>query len=194
MNRAIFFDKDGVLNELVSRPEGVTPPWNLDELQFINDSKRAVNLVKSMGFKVFMVTNQPDMLDGKMTPAAFNDIMELNSIYFGFDGVRAATRRGSDDYKPNTGMVDIFVEKYKIDVSQSFMIGDSWKDVVCGSKAGLTTFYVDPHMFEKDDSYKWSVPDEWKHIRPNYTVTDVMSACLDIALNRMEILRDETVR
>jgi D-glycero-D-manno-heptose 1,7-bisphosphate phosphatase len=185
MVKAIFFDKDGVLNKMVERENMWTAPWTLDEFEFTDGAKMAVNLVKSYGYKTFMITNQPDMLDGKMTATALHDILHLNDSYFGFDGIKAAIKRNEPDYKPNTGMVDFFVEKYNIDVNQSFMIGDSWKDIVCGQRAGLTTYYIG----NPEKGYLWDAPEEYKDLKPTYITTDIMSACMNIVMEKM----DETI-
>lgn len=185
VNRAVFFDKDGVLNKLVKRENGLsTAPWSLDEVIFTNSSKESVRVIKSYGFKTFLISNQPDMLDLKMSADTLHDILQLNDTYFGFDAIKVAIKRGEPDYKPNKGMVDILAEKYKIDLSQSFLIGDSWKDVVCGKRAGLTVYYV-------TNDIEYNPPEEYKDFKPDYITTDVASACIDIAIREK---MNETIR
>lgn len=184
VNKAVFFDKDGVLNKLVERELGVfTAPWSLDEVVFKDMSKEAVQLVKTYGYKTFLISNQPDMLDRKMTASMLHDILQLNDTYFGFDGIKVAVKRGEPDYKPNKGLVDFFAEKYKIDLSQSYLIGDSWKDVVCGKRAGLTVYYI-------NEKLEYDSPEEYKDIRPDFITHDVVSACMDIVMEKM----NETIR
>ena len=116
-----------------------------------------------------MVTNQPDP---EVTDAFHFDMMQLYKTYFGFDDVISARVRNSNYYKPNTGMVDFFVETYKIDRSKSFFIGDRWRDVVCGYNAGVKTIWVKDGLFDE-----YECPKEYNHIKPDYEAENVYRAC-----------------
>lgn len=166
MVKAIFFDRDGVLCDLVPRPDGTnTAPWTRDEFRLrprINDAA-ALN---RQTYKQFVVTNQPDVLDGKL---AINDLHYFHEVLrreCQFDELVYCLERGSSNYKPNTGMVDYLVTKYNVDVTQSFLIGDRWKDIVCGHRVGLYTIFT---------GTKYN--DGGTHIYPDVMVPDVYAAC-----------------
>lgn len=164
---AVFFDKDGVLSPMVGDPQHGA--WNMSEIEFADHSKKAVRMVQKLGFKTFMVTNQPDP---EVTDEFLQKMMRLYMDYFGFDDVMHARTRNSNYYKPNTGMVDYLAKLHDVDLSQSYFIGDRWRDVVCGHNAGMKTIWVNENIF---DSYE--TPEEYKHIKPDYEQRNVYSAC-----------------
>lgn len=166
MVKAIFFDRDGVLCDLVARPTGQhTAPWTRDEFKMRPYIAEALALTRAE-YKHFVVTNQPDVLDGKL---AFDDLLYFHECLYEighFDEIVYCLDRHSPNYKPRTGMVDDLVEKYNIDITQSFLVGDRWKDIVCGHHAGLTTIFVGAKY-----------EDGGSGIGPDYSVTDVKAAC-----------------
>jgi D-glycero-D-manno-heptose 1,7-bisphosphate phosphatase len=167
MVKAVFFDRDGVLTKLISRGDIYTAPWDIDEFEFLPYSKQAVDIVKDLGYKAFCVTNQPDINDEKMTETTFQMMCEIVCTSLGIDDIIAAFERGDAYYKPNTGMVDELVEEYDIDKSESYIIGDTWKDIVCGYRAGLKTIFV---------GQNYSSPPEYTSVLPDYKVDDVFEA------------------
>lgn len=171
MVRAVFFDRDGVLNELVKRPTGErTAPWNLDEFMPISGSTAAIELVKDMGFMAFCVTNQPDVLDGILPQYHLNVMMQY-WLDQGIDDALVAYERGSAWYKPNNGMIETLVKKFKVDRDASYIIGDRWKDIVAGHKSKLTTIYIGNNYHCPEEKYK--------HIHPDLIADNVLhAACL----------------
>jgi len=165
MVKAVFFDKDGVLSPMI----GNHGAWNMKEVLFFDGAKQAIRQIQDLGYKTFMVTNQPDP---EVTDAFHFDMMQLYKTYFGFDDVISARVRNSNYYKPSTGMVDFFVETYKIDRSKSFFIGDRWRDVVCGYNAGVKTIWVKDGLFDE-----YECPKEYNHIKPDYEAENVYRAC-----------------
>ena len=76
--KAVFFDRDGVLNELVDRGDGIkTAPWNTSEFKILPNAKEAVDIVKKLGYKSYVVTNQPDMYDGHMSKESLDLMMKM---------------------------------------------------------------------------------------------------------------------
>ena len=143
MLKACFLDKDGVVNELVRRSDGrLTSPWHLDELKVFPYVKQSIQTLKDLGFKVLMITNQPGINDGEMTMNNLWDMVVHIQEDYGVDHTMFAINKKSGQYKPQTGMIDRFVEMYNIDVTKSYLIGDRWKDIVPGKKTGLYTLYV----------------------------------------------------
>jgi D-glycero-D-manno-heptose 1,7-bisphosphate phosphatase len=168
--KAIFFDRDGVLNELVERPNGEkTAPWNLDEFKPIPGATAAIELVRDLGYKAFCVTNQPDVDDGKLPQIHLNIMMQ----YFmdqGLNDALVAYERGSAWYKPNNGMLETLIKKHKINRDISYMIGDRWKDIVAGHRSKLNTIYI-------GKNYK--PQEKYNNIHPDYIVGSVLeAACL----------------
>jgi len=171
MVRACFFDRDGILNHLIKREDGsYTAPWTIDEFEFIDMAKEAVQLVVSLGFGALCVTNQPDVYDGKLDQIHLN-IMNLMCVnWLGLDELVVAYERGSAWYKPNNGMIETLIKKYNIDRSQSYIIGDRWKDIVAGHKSKLTTIYVGANYTKEER------PEKYKDIFPDYIVDSTLQA------------------
>jgi len=167
VNKAVFFDRDGVLNHLVERTEGSTAPWGINEFEFVDGAKEAVALVKKLGYHTFVVTNQPDVYDG-MLPQSHLDLMSrLLYAWLRVDEVLVAYERGSVWYKPNNGMIETLVKKYDVDRGSSYIIGDRWKDIVAGKKSKLGAIFV---------GEEYTYPYEYKEHQPDYIVANVVDA------------------
>lgn len=165
MVRAIFFDRDGVLTRLVPRPHGHTAPWCPEEFQILPRVGDALALTRSC-FKHFVITNQPDVDDGHLELRHLYAFHQFLTACFDFDEILYSLSRTSPFYKPRTGMIDHLVAKYNIDVDHSFLIGDSWKDIMCGHNSGLTTIFIGSKY--EDGETK---------ITPQYYAADVYEAC-----------------
>lgn len=179
MVRAVFFDRDGTLNPLVSRGDKMTPPWCLDEIEIWPEAKQAVDLVKDLGYNTYIVTNQPDIDDGFMTDSEFELISMVFANTLEVDDIAAAYTRGDAYYKPNTGMVDDLVEEYGIDRDESWMIGDSWKDIACANRAGIRSIYIGRKPEELKEN----------NCEADYTAKDVLAACEIIRELDYEVIR-----
>jgi D-glycero-D-manno-heptose 1,7-bisphosphate phosphatase len=169
MRRAIFFDRDGVINHLVPRPDGrKTCPWSLAEFMFLPRVREAFARV-TPHYECFVVTNQPHV-GHEMTEEELDRIHRyLRHEIAGIVDIAYCTVQGSSHYKPNHGMVLDLLHRYPLSAirHQHYMIGDRWKDIVCGYHAGLTTIFV-------GDKYEHG---GWDSISPNYMVPDIYAAC-----------------
>ena len=173
MQKAVFLDKDGIINSLVERPDGrMTSPWTFLEFlkHFDRNMIQYVNTLKELGYIVFVVTNQPGVMDGDMYITELDDICGFLEDDVGIQHVLYALKKGTELYKPNNGMIEALVGLYDIDREHSFMIGDRWKDIVAGKKSELTTIYVNKNPYTTED------PED---LGPNYKVSTV-GAAIDI--------------
>ena len=149
---AIFFDRDGVLNEAVVRDGKPYPPANLAELIIPEDAQVSLTALKVLGFRLIAVTNQPDVARGATTQnqvAAINaELMQVLPL----DDIRVCYHDDADQCacrKPLPGLLTAAAAAYAIDLSQSFMIGDRWKDVAAGQAAGCKTVWLDKSYAER---------------------------------------------
>lgn len=173
VKKAVLFDRDGVLNYLVERANGEkTAPWDVSEFDLIPGSKMAVDLVKSLNYKTFVVTNQPDVFDGHLLDSHLNIMSRMLKAWLRIDDVYIAYERGSAWYKPNNGMIETVIKDHKIDRGSSYIIGDRWKDIVAGHKSKLNTIFV---------GHEYTYPLEYQDIQPDYIVDNVLQACTLIA-------------
>ena len=146
LNRAVFLDRDGVLNEAVVRDGKPYPPDSVQEMKITPDAPESLARLRAAGFLLIVVTNQPDLARGKQTREAVDEIhaalraaMPLDAIYVcDHDGAEKCACR-----KPNPGMLLTAAADFKIDLAQSFMIGDRWRDVEAGARAGCRTVFID---------------------------------------------------
>jgi len=170
--KAVFFDKDGVINSLVERPDGRrTSPWNLSELKLLPNVHDAMMKVKEAGFLIFVVTNQPAIEDEEMTHEELDEIVSFLMLHLPVDDIYCAIERSSKLYKPKNGMLEYFIKHFDIDRGKSYIIGDRWKDIVPGNDSGLTTIVVGNEPYNPDNKYKGA------RSRPHYRKTDILDAC-----------------
>jgi D-glycero-D-manno-heptose 1,7-bisphosphate phosphatase len=148
MNRAVFLDRDGVLNPPVVRLGKPYPPQTLSEFQIYPDVAEACALFRQMGFLLVVVTNQPDIGRGtqswsvvEMMHARLREALPLDRIEIcaaADDAAPDARRR-----KPAPGMVLDAAVALGVDLARSYLVGDRWRDIDCGHAAGCTTIFID---------------------------------------------------
>lgn len=144
--RAIFLDRDGVINESIVKNGKPYAPLHLAELKIIDGVPVSLRRLKEMGFLLIVVTNQPDVSRGSASKNKIEAIhnflkkeLILDDIYVCFHDEKDQC----DCRKPKPGLLLQAAEKYKIDLNQSVMVGDRWRDIAAGRAAGCKTFFVD---------------------------------------------------
>jgi D-glycero-D-manno-heptose 1,7-bisphosphate phosphatase len=144
--RAVFLDRDGVLNAALERDGRPHPPTGPDELAILPGVPAALAELRRAGFLLLVVTNQPDVARGATTASAVEAIhaalraaLPLDGIYCCFhdDGDRCLCR------KPAPGLLVEAARAWDVDLSRSFMVGDRWRDTEAGLAAGCRTVFVD---------------------------------------------------
>ena len=145
-NKAVFLDRDGVLNKAIVRDGKPYPPASLAEFEFLPHVKEVLPQLKSAGYLLIVVTNQPDVGRGtqhKSVVEEMHDLLKrelpLDAIYVcyhGYDGE-------CDCRKPKPGMLIEAAKKYDIDLKQSYMIGDRVKDVDAGYAGRCHTIFIE---------------------------------------------------
>jgi D-glycero-D-manno-heptose 1,7-bisphosphate phosphatase len=168
MIRAVFFDRDGVINCLVDRDGEMTAPWHVNEFNLFTGVRAAIDLVKTNNYMTFVVTNQPDVVDGKLPKRHLDLMHRMVKSWLCVDDILVAYERGSAWYKPNNGMLETFIKHYNIDRVSSYIIGDRWKDIVAGHRSGLSTIFI---------GQEYTFPLEYKDIQPDYICDNVLQAC-----------------
>ena len=119
------------------------------------NAQRSVALLKLKGYKVIVVTNQPDIGNGLVqleeVDAMHNKLIDKTMI----DDVFMCTHRqneGCECRKPNPGMLKSASLKHGIDLKKSFMVGDRSSDIEAGNKVGCKTIFIDRHYTEQPPS------------------------------------------
>jgi D-glycero-D-manno-heptose 1,7-bisphosphate phosphatase len=150
--KAIFLDRDGVLNDAIVKDGLPYAPLSIAELTIPGDANSALCLLKSAGFLLIVVTNQPDVARGKSTRKSVEEINRKLQELLPLDDFFVCYHDNDDHCpcrKPLPGLLIDAAAKHNIDVAQSFMIGDRWKDIEAGTAAGCKTILLDNEYLEK---------------------------------------------
>jgi D-sedoheptulose 7-phosphate isomerase len=145
-SRAVFFDRDGVLNEVVFRDGQAVSPRSFDEFRLLPDLASIGRRLREAGHRLFVITNQPDLARGKLARseldrmhgallAALPDIEEI-SVCDHDDQDQCECR------KPKPGAILRLANRHGIDLTRSWLVGDSWRDMDAGRAAGIRTILV----------------------------------------------------
>ena len=146
MTRAVFLDRDGVLNRAELRDGVPLPPSRPDDVVLLPGVADACRRLADAGWLLFVVTNQPDIARGTATRP---DVDAMNAVVVAglrvmevvvcpHDDVDACTCR-----KPLPGMLLDAAARWNVDVTTSVMVGDRWRDIEAGKQAGARTILVD---------------------------------------------------
>ena len=146
MKRAVFLDRDGVINKSLVRNGKPHSPVSLEELSILPGVPEAIRALHGAGFLVVLVTNQPDVATGlqrrdvvENMHCNLRDMLLLDDIKVCYhtDGHNCSCR------KPKPGMLLAAAQELNIDLAHSFMVGDRWRDIDAGKAAGCYTFFID---------------------------------------------------
>jgi D-glycero-D-manno-heptose 1,7-bisphosphate phosphatase len=159
MKKAIFLDRDGVLNELVLNPAtgGYEPPHSPDDLIIFPEVIESLRILQDAGFELFLISNQPDYAKGKTT------LENIHAVHSRFDHILTSKGIHFQEYyycyhhpngivpeysftckcrKPKPYFLLKAARDYVIDLKNSWMIGDRDSDIECGKAAGTKTIMI----------------------------------------------------
>jgi D-glycero-D-manno-heptose 1,7-bisphosphate phosphatase len=162
-SRALFLDRDGtIIKEITGKPG---TPASLgyvtteEEVELIENSANAIALARKLGLKVIVITNQSaiargwidrnglDKINNRMYELLLNAnpqaiIDDLFYSPYHPEGIIEEFKKESETRKPDIGMILDAKEKHNIDLSGSYMVGDSYSDILCGFNAGISNILV----------------------------------------------------
>lgn len=161
-SRAVFLDRDGVVNEMVYNPEFglVDSPLNPEEFKLQPNVVLIIKILREMNFKIIIISNQPGIakgkmnhkilkaIDNKMKQELFKGGACLNDVYYCLhhpDILQVKVKRylkKCDCRKPQPGLLLKAAEEHNIDLSKSYMVGDGITDVCAGKKAGCRSIFL----------------------------------------------------
>src|SRR5690606_25258092 len=144
MRRAVFLDRDGVINRAVMRDGKPYAPALLDDLEILPGVDRALEDLRDAGFARIVVTNQPDIARGTTTREAVDAIHAFMLRELALDEIRVCPHDDADNCpcrKPKPGLL---LEPPPYAAASSYMVGDRWRDIEAGRAAGCrATILVD---------------------------------------------------
>lgn len=156
MKRAVFLDRDGVINCAVVRHGKPYPPPDLASVRILSGVAAALRKLRQAGFVLIVVTNQPDVVRGTTARETVETINAHLASRLPLDEFRTCYHDSSDDCecrKPRPGALLAAAREHGIDLQQSYMVGDRWRDMEAGQRAGCKTIFVDYGYAEKQPDH-----------------------------------------
>lgn len=156
MKRSIFLDRDGVLIKIRKKKNKPYSIDELDKISIIKDTRRTLKKLKK-NFLLIMVTNQPNVSRGLVKKSEVIKINKYVKKILNLDDIYCCFHDNKDRCKcrkPKAGMLINAKKKWKIDLKNSFMVGDRKKDIDAGKKAGCKNFFIDYNYDEIKPSKK----------------------------------------
>lgn len=144
--KAVFLDRDGVINRTVVKDGKPYPPQSLSELEILPGVAEAIRSLKAGGFLVVVVSNQPDVARGTLSREAVESTNRHLGSVLGIDRFQICYHDDGDGChcrKPKPGLLTDAAALLGIDLSGSVLVGDRWRDISAGKAAGCRTIWID---------------------------------------------------
>jgi D-glycero-D-manno-heptose 1,7-bisphosphate phosphatase len=149
--KAAFLDRDGVINKAITINNKPYPPSNADEVEILDGVIEAIRLLRVSGRVPVVITNQPDVARGHTTIAAvekinlrIKEITEIDKFYVCYHDDEA----NCECRKPKTGLILNAKKELRIELKDSFLVGDRRKDIQAGQECGLRSYFIDNNYSE----------------------------------------------
>lgn len=158
--RAVFLDRDGVLNRPLVCDGRPLAPSRFEELEVLDGVIDACDRLRTAGFALVVVTNQPEVARGTLDPAELEAMHDALVDLLHLDQVRVCPHDDADACrcrKPKAGMLLDAAEELGLDLPASFLVGDRWRDVEAANAAGCRAIFVDWGWTERAPSPPFDV-------------------------------------
>jgi len=165
--RVVFLDRDGVLNRAFPEGETTRPPTSVDELELLPGVPESLAKLRTAGFVLVVVTNQPDVARGKQTRTAVEAINAKMQSELPLLDVFACYHDSGDKChcrKPKPGLLHDAAAKHDLDIETAFLIGDRWSDIVAAHAAGCQAVLIETPFSNAE------------RCRADHTATNITSA------------------
>ncbi len=150
--RAVFLDRDGVINRAPVREGRPYPPRSPAELEVLPGVAEALARLRAAGFWLVVVTNQPDVARGTQTVAGVEALHAVLRSRLCLDEFRVCYHddpQGCGCRKPEPGLLVAAAREAGLDLSASYLVGDRWRDIEAGRRAGCRTAFIDCSYAER---------------------------------------------
>jgi D-glycero-D-manno-heptose 1,7-bisphosphate phosphatase len=144
MRKALFLDRDGILNKVVIREGVISSPRSLDEFEINEDARSLIGSGNRAGYTVVVVTNQPDVERNLLDTRTLEQMHDKLRTELGIEFIQVCTSTNDADprRKPNPGMLLDAARELQIDLGRSLFVGDGKRDLAAGRGAGVTTILL----------------------------------------------------
>jgi D-glycero-D-manno-heptose 1,7-bisphosphate phosphatase len=152
VGRAVFLDRDGVINRAIVKHGKPYSPATLDEFELLPGVEQTIRSLRAAGYLVIVATNQPDVATGvqrREVVEAMHGKLRAAGLC---DDIKVCYHTDADACycrKPKPGMLLEAAREWQIDLARSFMVGDRWRDVAAGKAAGCYAFFIDYEYRER---------------------------------------------
>jgi D-sedoheptulose 7-phosphate isomerase len=146
LRRAVFLDRDGVINRAIVRDGKPFPPSGMHDFELLPEVASSLSALKAHGFALYVITNQPDVSRGTQSRETVENIHQTLSSSLPIDDIFVCYHDDNDDCacrKPLPGLLLEARSKHNIDLSRSFVVGDRWRDIDAGHNAGCKAVLID---------------------------------------------------
>lgn len=150
--RAVFMDRDGVLNEPFVRDGIPHPPRSMADLVLLPGVEEACSALRAAGWLLIVATNQPEIARGTLGRRSVDAVNHHLRQHLRLDDVMVCPHDDADQCacrKPRDGMLREAAARWSVDLSASYMVGDRWRDIEAGRRAGCITVHVDRQYDER---------------------------------------------
>jgi D-glycero-D-manno-heptose 1,7-bisphosphate phosphatase len=150
--RAVFLDRDGVINRVTLRYGKPYPPSSVASLEVLPGVAEALGRLKNAGFMLIVVSNQPDVARGTAKREVVETIHARLADTLPIDRFMVCyhdTPDNCDCRKPRPGMLLSSAKELNIDLAASYLVGDRWRDIEAGKRAGCRTLFIDSGYLEE---------------------------------------------
>ncbi len=152
MTRAVFLDRDGVLNKAYVRNGKPYSPDTIEEMIIPPDAASALGRLRAHGFLLIVATNQPDIARGRLTRDQVDAMNAHLASNLPLDAIEICTHDDADNCdcrKPKPGLLLRAAKRDEIALDESFMIGDRYRDIEAGHSAHCRTVLIGDGYGEK---------------------------------------------
>jgi D-glycero-D-manno-heptose 1,7-bisphosphate phosphatase len=149
---AVFLDRDGVLNRSFDADGVPVPPDSASRFELLPGVIDACNAFARAGLALVVVTNQPDIARGTLSPAELEQMHLVLRRELPVDDVVVCPHDDGDDCpcrKPRPGMLLDAAARLNLDLSRSVLVGDRWRDVEAARRAGVASVWIDRGLAER---------------------------------------------
>jgi D-glycero-D-manno-heptose 1,7-bisphosphate phosphatase len=167
--RAVFLDRDGVLNRAVIVDGRPYPPPSLEQLAILPGVAEALATFRRAGYCAIVVTNQPDVAAGRQSRQAVESMHDFLRARLPLDDICVCYHTDHDACacrKPKPGMLLEAARKWSVRLAESFMVGDRWRDIEAGHRAGCRTIWIRPEVDYREPPAR----------DPHWTVSSLLEA------------------
>jgi len=156
--RALFLDRDGVLNAPIVRNGKPFAPKKIKEIKLYSNIKNTIKFLKNF-YYIIVISNQPDVGNGivkKKKSLKINSIICKKNFVSKYYLCFHSEKKNCKCRKPKIKSIISAKKKYKLDLSKSFFVGDRKKDIDAGNKSSCITIFIDRiYKEEKPKSFKY---------------------------------------